>query len=121
MSSSVLQSSIKIEPRAHSDSATARIRHSGACTDKELENPSAPGATFKRVVEVVKFAETASTGNADWDHGELRRLVFDLVQTMLCQDGLLQQGLPEPAPAGKKRKSGGWGRGVFMRRRKEIK
>lgn len=51
--------------------------------EKELENPSAPGGTFKRVVGVVKFAETASTGNADWNHGELRRLVFDLVQTMV--------------------------------------
>ena len=108
--------------------------------EKELENPSAPGGTFRRVVGVVKFAETASTGDEHWNYGELRRLVTDLVQTMLpkqanraefdrkvqeingplfdlcskiidhrtvrkCQDGLLQQGLPEPAT--KKRRGGG--------------
>jgi hypothetical protein len=54
--------------------------------DKELANPSAPPGTYNRLVSAVAFAASvceSTTGQPEWDANELKRLVFDMVQSMV--------------------------------------
>ena len=55
--------------------------------DKELANPSAPGGSYTRLVAAVDFAASAcnstSASQPEWSCNELKRLVTELVQTMV--------------------------------------